>query len=105
MANYQYCVKLLDHVLVAAVDSESAYLLRTRLKRAISACFTALSVDDAAPATAFEKLRLIEDLSRHLLQPSEALDVRWRTRWSRLSGEIEGVRNALQETARASNQG
>lgn len=101
MPDYHACITLLDKALDVADVGDNAYLLRTRLQRAIAACASAL-VDEGQHGDIRQQSRLVEDLSRHLLQPSEALDVRWRTRWGRLEGEIRTLRAALAALAKPS---
>lgn len=94
-------------VRAAAIDPESAYLVRTRLKRALLTCTGAAATaaglqppifpmpwtpPSSASAIVHEVALtcngILGDVD-HLCQPSEALDVRWEQGWARVSDGLE----------------
>jgi hypothetical protein len=86
MTTQEYCVRLLDEVDAAGHDPELAYLVRTRLRRALVALQRGRSDGGGGvTATAPPQIRrLMDDLGARVLtlcQPSEALDVRWKREW------------------------
>jgi hypothetical protein len=108
------CVKLIQKVRASAVDPESAYLLRTRIKRSIlSAARLAVKHTDLdapkfptpldVPAISSKPTiavimscnRLIAR-TRELCQPSEALDSRWRKGWNELAEELDILQAAVE---------
>src|SRR4051794_20853857 len=86
MTTQQYCLQLLDEVDAAGRDPELAYLVRTRLRRALVGLERGRrggegGIAAAAPA---EIQQMMGDLTVRVLtlcQPSEALDVRWKREW------------------------
>lgn len=108
------CLDLVADARASAVDPESAYVLRTRLKRSVMGVaqlaaaragvpgplmpddIHRLTVDDPASA---ELVRLSASLlvkTRSLCQPSEALDSRWRSGWSTVRQDLERLEQALE---------
>ena len=113
MPTLRDCLRLLDEVSAAARDPESAYVVRTRLKRSLLAIaqlaaaqagthlpsmpddIRRVEVDDPKGA---ELLRLCESLlarTRSLCQPSEALDSRWRVGWLTVNEDLQRLEVVL----------
>lgn len=94
MTTNEYCLSLLDKVDEAGRDPDLAYLVRSRLRRAIVALERGsreprgeAPLADAPP----ELQALVKDLSAKVIwlcQPSEALDVRWKREWASV---LDGV--------------
>jgi hypothetical protein len=115
MQPVELCRSRIASVRAAAADPESAYLLRTRLKRVILSCqmLVAEEIGDAAPRrpayveipaaaspahrAVAEATNRLFDAAVHLCQPSEALDLRWKTGWSRLQADLEHLDSCLTE--------
>ena len=107
------CLSLIESVKKSAADPESAYVIRTRLKRALlgAAHMAAeregirvpLMPEDINRLSATSKesaeiLRLCVSLlvkTRSLCQPSEALDSRWKSGWEAMRGDLESLERAL----------
>jgi hypothetical protein len=106
------CLKRIDEVREAAHDLASAYLIRTRLQRMLIALgrlladYLALevrapsliSVPNEAPIHVKELASLYNSVfleGQHLVQRSEALDVRWQEGWARLSAMLDRLEAAL----------
>lgn len=118
MTDVERCLAQIDAVRDAASDPEMAYLLRTRLRRALLTC--ARTAADLAGADRPELPRdigkdsyvgvqpvelsmlaaQILSASSHLCQPSEALDVRWESGWRELDAMLERLREALEDLGR-----
>src|SRR4051794_16774116 len=97
----------LDSVRSAAASPASAYLIRTRLKRAILDCtrFAAsccglplpnLLGEWRPPSSASRQVRElvakcdeIRAKTLHFCQPSEALDIRWEENWESLQLDLD----------------
>lgn len=113
MPTLRDCLRLLDEVRAAARDPESAYVVRTRLKRSLLAIaqlvaaqagttlpsmpddIQGLRIDNPKGA---ELLRLCESVlvrTRSLCQPSEALDSRWRVGWLSVNEDLQRLEVAL----------
>jgi hypothetical protein len=100
------CLQLIEKVRDAADDPAAAYLIRSRLRRAILSC--ARMVADkhgapkpevpgvfAAPASATEVdhqvvtiCNRIYGIAHELCQPSESFDLRWQEGWAALQLEL-----------------
>jgi hypothetical protein len=96
-------LRLLRAVREAASDPEKAYLVRSRLRRALVAFNRGFYGDSNAALLAPElqaAVRRIEQHALRLCQPSEALDLRWKREWSALSREIEQLEGQLERFAR-----
>jgi hypothetical protein len=113
MTASEHCLTQIAAVRDAAEDPGAAYLIRSRIRRAILSC--ARMVAEAAGAekpeipgvfrsppgcsnTEAEIIRLcnrIYGTARELCQPSESFDVRWGRGWQALSMELEQLQNAL----------
>jgi hypothetical protein len=101
----------------AAEDIESAYLVRTRLRRALLNVARDVArheglpqpelpgvygVPDTASARSRHIAALASDIyqaSERMCQPSESLDARWRADWSDLSAKLTALEHALAEPA------
>lgn len=115
------CIKLVTDIRTCAADPESAYLMRTRILRAVLAVghLVARRFDVPVPTSPDEikKIQMHDEpegalievannvlaLSRHLCQPSEALDARWKAGWDKLQpalGELEAQLHALDDTGK-----
>jgi len=99
MTTQHYCLKLLDEVEAAGRDARLAYLVRTRLRRALVGLERGRRDQSAggmlvdAPA---ELQHLAKDLAARvvsLCQPSEALDVRWKREWSGVLLDVRYLRD------------
>jgi len=108
------CVKLIEKVRTNAADPESAYLLRTRIKRSIlsAARLAAEQLDIKAPrlpapvalpaaASGLASAVIVScngliAKTRELCQPSEALDSRWRKGWEEVVKELEVLQAAVE---------
>lgn len=97
MTTHAYCCELLEQVEVAGRDPDLAYLVRTRLRRALVGLERGRSdtpsrlLDDAPD----EIRALATSLAARvvaLCQPSEALDVRWKRDWSALLADVAYLR-------------
>lgn len=94
MTTTEYCSTLLEDVQRAGRDPSRAYLVRTRLRRALVALERGRrdqpgGILDEAPD---ELRRLATDLGARvasLCQPSEALDVRWKREWGFVLDDVE----------------
>jgi hypothetical protein len=107
------CLRLIQDVREAADDPHAAYLIRSRLRRAILVCarmvarnYGARTPDIpgvfVAPAGSSDLDREIVSLcgrihaiARDLCQPSESFDVRWEAGWSELEGELNQLQSAV----------
>ena len=101
MTTNDYFLSLLDKVDEAGKDPEKAYLVRSRLRRAIVALERGRRDQDgkgpllAAPT---ELQALAKDLSSRVIwlcQPSEALDIRWKREWTTVLEGVEQMRRWL----------
>jgi hypothetical protein len=98
MTTQEHCRKLLEQVERAGEDPQLAYLVRTRLRRALVGLERGrrdgpggLLAD--APS---EVRHLVSSLGvrvASLCQPSEALDVRWRREWGCVLSDVERLRH------------
>jgi hypothetical protein len=107
------CLGQLDAIKEAAGDSDAAYLMRTRLRRALLSTARHVAGLEGAKApelpghfvlpdgSSERSLQLIEICNRlyrdseALCQPSEALDVRWRDGWQALNSDLALLRALL----------
>lgn len=98
MTTQRYCLKLLEEVERAGRDPHLAYLVRTRLRRALVALERGrcgLSGGGMLEDAPTELQHLAKDLAARvvwLCQPSEALDVRWKREWSGVLDAVERLR-------------
>lgn len=101
MTTQAYCQRLLNEVERAGGDPQLAYLVRTRLRRALLALERGRRespgglLADAPPEIRRLTTRLGSRVTS-LCQPSEALDVRWKREWSDLLEEVEHLRQWIQ---------
>jgi hypothetical protein len=95
MDTERYYRSLLDAVKEAGRDPRLAYLVRSRLRRALVAFERGRrGTDEAAPlAGAPTEIReVVSDLRLQvavLCQPSEALDAGWRQEWAKVLADVE----------------
>lgn len=117
MPSSEECIRQIDEIYDAARDPSAAYLIRSRLRRAILACARRV-----AESTGTEKPRVpgvfevpvggsesdgevirlcnrIYGIAGELCQPSEAFDTRWEAGWTLLSIELDRLAAALQTPA------
>lgn len=98
MTTQQYCLKLLDQVEQAGRDPELAYLVRTRLRRALVALERGRSdsdkggILDQAPTDLQDLAKDLASRALWLCQPSEALDVRWKREWRDVLSDMARLR-------------
>ncbi len=96
------CLQLIRLVREAGKDPESAYLVRTRLRRALigSTEFAHLTKGHDGANTVVHLCDTIRETTLRLCQPSEAFDARWQRDWEghvqRLT-ELEEAVGALVE--------
>src|SRR5947208_12082616 len=106
MASKQACLRQLDQVRQTAGDAETAYLLRTRLRRSVLNVSRMVAKREGlaepvipgrfmVPADASAMAKAIAETcnritvnSQRLCQPSEALDVRWQEGWSTVVADL-----------------
>ena len=120
MPTLNSCLRMIYLARAAAQEPESAYVLRTRLKRSVlsagqlAAAYAGIDepvmpedishVDGVAPECS-DVLRLCLSLlskARTLCQPSEALDSRWRSGWSDVRNDLDALERALLSLERKS---
>ena len=107
------CLELIKSVRDIASDPDSAYLLRTRMKRALLsigrlAAYHAgtetprlpgtMSLPDQAPLRSRNLIASCNCLlssTRKLCQPSEALDTRWNEGWATVIAELAHIEKQL----------
>jgi hypothetical protein len=99
MTTQQYCDALLEQVEVAGRDPQLAYLVRTRLRRAIVALERGRH-DEPGSGPLKEAPIELQDLTTDLAakvmwlcQPSEALDVRWKREWQSVLSDVARLRD------------
>jgi hypothetical protein len=103
----------LEAVREAAADPSSAYLIRSRLRRALLSCARTVaemqrlekpslpgqwSLMPDAPAeivAVVSACRRIHQQAKYLCQPSESFDVRWEAGWSQLRADLDQLEAAL----------
>jgi hypothetical protein len=103
----------LDAVKVAAEDPGAAYLIRSRLRRALLGCARAIAdlqglekpqlpgrwtAPPAAPSQIGEVATLcsrIHQTSEHLCKPSESFDIRWERGWKLLRADLDRLQSLL----------
>jgi hypothetical protein len=107
------CLKQLDAVRQAADDTDAAYLMRTRLRRALLTTARHIAevegvcepdmpgVYELRPGMSLLSIELVETCNRiyadseALCQPSEALDMRWRSGWQGLQADLAKLEKLL----------
>ncbi len=113
MTDAEWCLSHIAAVFEAADDPKAAYLIRSRLRRAILSCarlvaetsgadkplvpgvFTAPEGCSQADARAIDLCNRIYAAARELCQPSESFDVRWERGWQALRLQLEELQSAL----------
>lgn len=113
MTTLRDCLRLIASAKASAKEPESAYVLRTRLKRSLLSAgqLAATRAGVAAPLmpedierislndwASSEILKICASLlakTRSLCQPSEALDSRWRSGWATVCQELDSLERAL----------
>lgn len=113
MATSDQCLEQLDDVFVAARDPSAAYLIRSRLRRALLSCarlvaestgvpkphvpgqFTAATGASADQVEILRSCERIHAIARELCQPSESFDTRWENGWVGLREELGRLRDLL----------
>jgi len=76
-------------------DALSAYVRRTRLKRALNSCTRLAALEHVNELDASRMAEEILGASRHLCNPSETFDDRWQEGWIRLQMRLSQLRDAL----------
>ncbi len=107
------CLQLIESIRSAASDPQSAYLLRTRVKRALLSTSRlaahyagaeaprlpgTVSLPDEAPSRSRDLVascNLLLVRTRELCQPSEALDTRWTKGWADVIDELRHIERQL----------
>ena len=107
------CLQLIKAVRDIAGDPDSAYLLRTRMKRALLSIgrlaahhagveapklLGPIYLPDEAPVISRNLIASCNHLlsnTRNLCQPSEALDTRWNEGWARVIEELAHIERQL----------
>lgn len=113
MTDFRDTIEQIDGVRESAADPRAAYLIRSRLRRALLSCArTAAEAQDlekprlpgqwaiaeGADARLVEVVKLcrrIYQYSESLCQPSESFDVRWEDGWKQLSLDLDRLRAEL----------
>ncbi len=109
------CLQLIEAVRDIASDPESAYLLRTRVKRSLLSIIRlaandagmetprlprAISLPDQAPPRSRDLIASCNCLlasTRKLCQPSESLDTRWNDGWATVLEELTHIEKQLRD--------
>ncbi len=109
------CLELIEAVRDIASEPDSAYLLRTRVKRALLSISRlvayhtgvetprlpkTMSLPDQAPLSSRNLVALCNGLlssTRKLCQPSEALDTRWKEGWATVIAELADIEKQLMD--------
>ncbi len=98
MTTQDHCRKLLEQVERAGEDPKLAYLVRTRLRRALVALERGrrdgpggLLTD--APSEVRDLVNSLGVRVASLCQPSEALDVRWGREWGSVLSDVGQLRH------------
>jgi hypothetical protein len=106
MDTRDYCIALLDEVDRAGRDPEMAYLVRTRLRRALVGIERGRrgsgETEGLLVGAPPEITHLTKDLAARVIwltQPSEALDVRWGREWARALEMVGVLREWLSSEA------
>jgi hypothetical protein len=114
MSTLSESIEHLAAVRDAATDPRAAYLIRSRLRRALLSCARGIaerqrlekpvlpgqwSVTADAPPEICEVVALCRRIyreSEHLCQPSESFDVRWQDGWRTLQRDLAQLNVALE---------
>lgn len=108
------CLRNIKRVRVSASDPQAAYLIRTRLRRALLSCVTRAAqlagrtppllpgtYPVLGPPEARNLIALcntIHTSTVRLCQPSEALDQRWESAWRELSKQLDLLERLVEQT-------
>jgi hypothetical protein len=113
MTTIDQCVRQIVLVRLASADPRTAYLIRSRIRRAILSCIalvaeeTQASAPDipgiyVAPADCQPACRQIVAIcnrvysyTRELCQPSESFDLRWEAGWHTLATDFDALEQLL----------
>jgi len=115
MVTREQCIRQLEAAAAAAQDPQSAYQVRTRLKRALLSTVRrvaqlhgleepalpgiyTLSPSSAATSSSRKVLELCNELHAQvarLCQPSEALDTRWTDGWQDTVKGLDRLRSLI----------
>jgi hypothetical protein len=98
-----YCLQLIDAVREAGHDPKLAYVLRTRLRRALTALERGRrGTDDQshspvvdAPSDIKDRVHILRSRVLSLCQPSEALSLRWAHGWQEVCEDVDYLREWL----------
>jgi hypothetical protein len=109
----RHLVSQLEAVRSAAQDPGAAYLIRSRLRRALLACARRVAEAEGLEKPVYpgqwvlsdstdpelveivEVCRRIHQRSEHLCAPSESLDVRWEEGWRLLGADLDLLQERL----------
>lgn len=106
MNTQQRCLQELKLIRSAAENPESAYIVRTRLRRFLNSCSRLVELFDEGSEShgentvdisneRQEQLRALalrlETKANQLCQPSEALDARWLRGWSSVEQDLSSI--------------
>jgi hypothetical protein len=113
MSAEERCLQLIERVREAACDPAAAYLIRSRLRRAILGCarmvanahgaakpempgqFVAPDGCSAADNAILALCNRIHGIALELCQPSESFDVRWADGWALLQHDLGRLHRAV----------
>jgi hypothetical protein len=113
VATCEQCLEQVDDIFEVARDPSAAYLIRSRLRRAMLSCARlvaestgtpkprVLGAFSSAPGTSPDQLEILRSCERihviasELCQPSESFDVRWEHGWDELRMELNELRELL----------
>lgn len=114
MATAEQCLEQLDDVFRAARDPSAAYLIRSRLRRAVLSCsrlvadascvpkperpgdFPMVAKTRAMDVDVLGRCERIYAIAGELCQPSESFDARWEEGWASLRIELDDLRTLLE---------
>jgi hypothetical protein len=112
MSTIERCIEQLEAVRDAAADPGAAYVIRSRLERALLSCgrLVAEMSDNSAPVmpgliattTARDAAKrlanacnTVHDLTASICRPSESLDARWEDGWCRIASALDQLEAEL----------
>jgi hypothetical protein len=113
MPTLRNCLRLIGSAKASAREPESAYVLRTRLKRSLlgasqlaATCagvagplmpedIDRMSLRDPASSEVLRVCVSLLSKTRSLCQPSEALDARWRSGWAAVHQDLDLLERTL----------
>jgi hypothetical protein len=112
--NRAHCLENIRAVREAIKDPDSAYLVRTRLKRTTLSCARLIAMHcgcsppelpgpfHAPPGASMELQNIcgvcnrIYNSTSNICQPSEPLELRWRNAWSALEDDLQSLESMVQ---------